>query len=216
MDVNFGPLLKHPTCEVTSFRFDSKVVVKYAYFPWKIDYFEEETAAYKMVEGHQICPKFLGHLTEHGRVMGIIIEYIDGHPPTIEELPLCQQALAKLHKLGFLHGDMHKHQFIIHDGKAVIIDIATLRRCDDPKLLREEFQSLEKHLLEDSDCAGRMILEPYSPIGSIEDIFPEREFYYPPDGFDTAYRDSQIDAMNKADKANDSSILGLLCTFTPK
>ncbi|KAI9684822.1 MAG: hypothetical protein M1829_000197 [Trizodia sp. TS-e1964] len=162
LDFKLGQMFHCGTYRATSSRLDSEVILKTSRFPSDMQFFEVEPDMYETLEGHQMTPKFLGHLMEHGRVVGIIIEYIsNGHPPTVEDLPLCQQVLAKMHKLGFLHGDINKHQFIICDGRAFLIDFATTRRCDDPKLLEEEFQSLEKYLLYDSDFGAPFDISEY-------------------------------------------------------
>ena len=69
---------------------------------------------YEWIDGHQIGPEFLGHLTEEGRVIGFLIERVfDCRHATPEDLSLCQHTLAKLHKLGIKHGDTNKHNFLI-------------------------------------------------------------------------------------------------------
>lgn len=57
-------------------RFSSAIVVKFARFPWEISQLETETAAYEWIEGQQIAPNFLGHLTEEGRVIGFVMSHI--------------------------------------------------------------------------------------------------------------------------------------------
>jgi hypothetical protein len=54
--------------------FGTPIIFKFAEFPWQIPYFETETTAYEWIEGKGIGPKFLGHVTEEGRVMGWVME----------------------------------------------------------------------------------------------------------------------------------------------
>ncbi|KAI9656993.1 MAG: hypothetical protein M1829_000350 [Trizodia sp. TS-e1964] len=151
LDFKLGHTFHFGTMLAASSRFDSNDILKTAEFPVDVHIFEDESDIYEKLQGDQVAPQFLGHVTEHGRDVGMILEYIEnGHYATIEDLTLCQQVLAKLHKLHLLHGDVHKYQFIIRGGRAFLIDFATARHCGDSKLLEEEFQSLEKQLLDDS------------------------------------------------------------------
>jgi len=74
-----------------------------------------------------------------------------------EDLPLCQHALTKLHKLGIKHGDISKHNFLIRNREAILIDFDFAERCDNPKLLAEEFQMLEQQLWDDSGRGGSIM-----------------------------------------------------------
>ncbi|KAB8277879.1 hypothetical protein BDV30DRAFT_204453 [Aspergillus minisclerotigenes] len=56
--------------------FHTPVIAKFARFAWEIQYIEDETTAYQWINGHDIGPRFLGHLTEHGRVIGFLMEGI--------------------------------------------------------------------------------------------------------------------------------------------
>ena len=122
----------HPT-------FNRPVVVKFAQFPRDIPKFETETTTYEWIDGEGIGPEFLGHLTEDGRVVGFVIEYIDGTEPANEDdIDAFWVALAKLHGLGICHGDMHEGNVVIRDGEAVIIDFQYAHRTDDADLLQDE------------------------------------------------------------------------------
>jgi hypothetical protein len=46
------------------------VVAKIARFEFEIPYIEAETRSYRDIDGHEIGPKFLAHLTENGRTIG--------------------------------------------------------------------------------------------------------------------------------------------------
>ncbi|KAH8729993.1 hypothetical protein BGZ61DRAFT_569940, partial [Ilyonectria robusta] len=66
-----------------------------------------ETTAYEWIDGKGVRPKFLGHLTEAGRVIGFVMEYIDdARSAQTGDLAACQAVLAKLHSQGIKHGDM--------------------------------------------------------------------------------------------------------------
>lgn len=44
----------------------SAAIAKIAIFDWEIKYTEDETLSYSLLDGHEIGPKFLGHLTKGG------------------------------------------------------------------------------------------------------------------------------------------------------
>ncbi|KAH6888138.1 hypothetical protein B0T10DRAFT_489610 [Thelonectria olida] len=127
--------------------FDRPIMVKFAAFPWQTQSLEVETAAYRWIHGRGIGPSFLGHITEAGRVIGFMMEMIEGSR-TAEawDLAVCRGALARLHSLRIKHGDINKHNFLVVGGHAVIIDFETTRRCSNKEELREEMQHLERIL----------------------------------------------------------------------
>ncbi|KAF4964422.1 hypothetical protein FZEAL_10871 [Fusarium zealandicum] len=133
-----GQKLRSNVYEATCPYFSSPVVVKFARFSWEIPLLEAEITAYEWVEGSQIGPDFLGHLIEEGRVIGFVIARIDNfRHATLEDLPLCLRALAKLHQLGVRHGDTNKHNFLIHEGGVTLIDFdnsSRIARLDELEL----------------------------------------------------------------------------------
>lgn len=87
-------------------------------------FFEVETTAYEWIMGKGIGPRFLSHSTETGRVFGFVIENVDGaRTAEPQDLAACQRILAKLHALEIKHGNINKHNFLIKNGKAVLMDI---------------------------------------------------------------------------------------------
>jgi hypothetical protein len=159
LDLRMGLQLRSNVYEVTCPHFDSTIVAKLARFAWEVPQLDDETSAYQRLEDSGIGPKFLGHLSEEGRVIGFIIERItDFRHATPEDLPLCQQALSELHKLKMKHGDPNKHNFLIHNGKATLIDFDHSKWCSDEQALNEEYQSLAAELSETSGRGG-IILE---------------------------------------------------------
>ncbi|KAI0490601.1 hypothetical protein F4859DRAFT_13847 [Xylaria cf. heliscus] len=140
---------------VTHPLFDSPVIAKCTEFPWQTPYFEAETTAYEWIGGQGIGPEFLGHIIEDGRCIGFVIENVAG-ARTAEpaDLSACQSALAKLHSLGIIHGDINKYNFLVRDGKAVLVDFETARRCSEKEELESEFQRLEHSLRDPSRRGG--------------------------------------------------------------
>lgn len=120
---------------------------------------ENKTTAYKWIAGHGIGPRFLGHLTEHGRVIGVLIERItDARHASIQDLDAGAHSLARPHELGIQHGDPNRVNFLIHNSKATLIDFATARKCDDQGLLLQEMEILSERLRDSSGRGGGGLL----------------------------------------------------------
>ncbi|KAI1137289.1 hypothetical protein F5Y05DRAFT_84860 [Hypoxylon sp. FL0543] len=135
--------------------FEQAVVIKFAEFPWQIPYLEAETVAYSWIEGKEIGPKFLGHVSEAGRVIGFAMENIEGaRTAESRDLIMCQDILARLHSLGIKHGDINKHNFLVQDGKAVLVDFETAQICNEKEELRSEYRQLEDSLADPSYRGG--------------------------------------------------------------
>ncbi|KAL2867532.1 alpha-galactosidase A precursor [Aspergillus lucknowensis] len=152
--LSFGRKLRTGIYEVNCPSFDRTVVAKFARFPWEIQYMENETSAYQWIAGHDIGPRFLGHLAENSRVIGFLMEHIpNARHADARDVEICRDVLSRLHGLGILHGDTNRFNFLIHDSRATLIDFDTARKCDDPSLLRQELENLPA-CLEDSSSRG--------------------------------------------------------------
>lgn len=148
MDLHMGNKLRSNVYEATSPQFPSTIVARFALFSWEVLYLDAETLAYQRIESQSIGPKFLGHITEDGRVIGFIMEkVVGGKHAKPEDLSLCQAALSRLHRLGIKHGDVNKHNFLIHDGRATLIDFDNATQDSKEEDLVAEFQSTWKILL---------------------------------------------------------------------
>lgn len=159
LEFHMGQKLRPNVYEATCPRFDSKVIVKFTRFSWEVPQLDAETSAYRWIENHLIGPKFLGHLAEEGRAIGFIVGRItDFHHATPEDLSLCQLTLSKLHRLGIKHGDTNKHNFLVHDRKATLIDFDFSTRCNDAKALDEEFRTPQGKLRDTSGRGGRIVV----------------------------------------------------------
>ena len=145
--------------KVSSPHFDKPIVAKFARFDWEIGYYIAETLAYSWIDGHNIGPAFLGYLTEEGRVIGFVIENIHGRHATISDLSACEFIVRKLHGLGILHGDLNKHNFLISQGRAFLIDFETAKRSSDREAMEKESHELERQLLDDSGTGGNFLEE---------------------------------------------------------
>lgn len=119
-----------PRPEFRSCRRDTLCLVQYPLFPtpvvMKINEFPRfdgrspgrnikyETEAHRVTDDQGITPMFLGHVTEGGRIIGFLIEYVRGRLPkggnrTDEQG--CLTALQKLHDAGWILGDVDPRNF---------------------------------------------------------------------------------------------------------
>jgi hypothetical protein len=136
-------------------------ISKIACFEWDIRRIENETWAYSIISQHQhpgesaIAPNVLGHLTENGRVIGFLLEKIDGKFASIDDLPKCEKALRRLHGLGLVHGDVNRYNFIVDrpDGHVRIVDFEHAEVFDKRKAY-VELESLASELVEESGRGG--------------------------------------------------------------
>lgn len=156
LDLVLGMKLKTGVYDANCSRFDVPLVVKFAVWEWEMDLVDTECATYECIEGHNIGPKFLGHIVEEGRVIGFIAERLrdefgDARHATRADLGICSQTLAKLHNLGILHRDINKHNILITSDGATLIDFANARESDDRSDFEKEMQSLEGALCDESD-----------------------------------------------------------------
>jgi hypothetical protein len=72
------------------------IIAKIARFEWEIPRIERETRAYQLLEGSGLSPRFLGHIHENGRIMGFLLEKVEGRAASIQDLGICETALEKL------------------------------------------------------------------------------------------------------------------------
>ncbi|KAI0892967.1 alpha-galactosidase A precursor [Annulohypoxylon nitens] len=150
--------LRSNVYEVTCPSFSSTIIAKFARFEWEIAQLKRETMVYGWIEGHQIGPAFLGHITEEGRVIGFLTARIaDYRHATPEDFTLCHSVLSRLHKLGIKHGDINKHNFLIHDGKATLIDFDNAWPASDDELEAEDHELLDQ--LRDTSGRGGQVVE---------------------------------------------------------
>lgn len=137
---------------------DAPIVAKFARFDWEIPQLQAETEVYRWIEGCEIGPAFLGHVTEEGRVIGFLMAYIpETRPATPQDFTLCHDALAKLHELGIKHGDINKNNFLIHSQGATLIDFEVASNDASREDLDAEMGKLMSELDDDSGKGGVII-----------------------------------------------------------
>lgn len=90
--------------------------------------------------------------------MGFVMERIaDAQHAGVEHLGLCRQTLQRLHRLGIRHGDVNRHNFLLREGRATLLDFDCAERCEDAGRLDEELRSLEDELRETSGRGGVVV-----------------------------------------------------------
>lgn len=136
---------------VTHPSFDRPILVKFAEFPWQTPYLEAETTAYQWIDGRGIGPRFLGHLAEAGRVIGLVLEFMDDARTADDgDLAACQYVLSGLHSLGIKHGDINRYNFLLRADHAVLVDFESATKCGDQEELEAEYKCLERSLSDPS------------------------------------------------------------------
>jgi len=151
--------IKHLNHKVVLCRYESELVCsKIARFEHELPEIEREAQAYRIIDGHNIGPRFLGHLTENGRVMGILMEYIPGtRHGTGDDLGVCIATLGRLHEFKILLGDTNRNNFLVSadGGRAIICDFASSELDADEVTMKEEedglLMSLENDEFDEED-----------------------------------------------------------------
>ena len=150
---------------------DRLAILKFASFPWEIHRIEWETWAYHQIESKAspddppLAPSFLGHVEENGRVIGFLLERIEGNHATIADLELCKSGIRRLHELGIRHGDPCRYNFLIDAKRSIVrmVDFENARplsNLEDPTA-QEELENLQEELKDTSDRgAGLQELRP--------------------------------------------------------
>ncbi|KAI0515410.1 alpha-galactosidase A [Xylaria bambusicola] len=147
-------------------------VAKIACFEWQIPSRTRETWAYCILTKSQqqqqphrpsddggsplIAPEFLGHLTENGRVIGFLMEKLEGRCAGPGDLAPCAALLKRLHglgDLGLVHGDVNRYNFVVNEGYGgVAVRMVDFEHAQDydEELAREELESLPAELAEET------------------------------------------------------------------
>ena len=155
VDVQSLTLEERLNARVRVVKYNSKsVIFKIARFEFEVPSMETETAIYQAINDHGIGPAFLGHLVEHGRVMGFLIEKIDGRNGEIGNLEACESIVKRLHSLGIVHGDLNKYNFIIGPTRTTLIDFENAMENGSEEAMQKELTRLTEQLTEETGRGG--------------------------------------------------------------
>ncbi|KAK2015964.1 hypothetical protein LZ32DRAFT_113856 [Colletotrichum eremochloae] len=135
-------------------RSQTTVIAKIARFEWEMPRIEQETRAYQLLEGCQLAPRFLAHVHENGRIVGFLLEKIEGRSASLQDLSICETALGKFHKLGLLHGDVNRYNFIVTEEGAKLIDFERCQENASSESMSEELRKLRVELVDESGRGG--------------------------------------------------------------
>jgi predicted Ser/Thr protein kinase len=139
------------------------IIAKIARFEWEIPRVEQETRAYQLLEGSGLAPRFLGHVHENGRIMGFLLEKIEGRPASFEDLGICEAALERIHELGLLHGDVNRYNFLVTEEGVKLLDFECLQEDASPERMRKELENVRAELAEESGRGGGFIFTEDTP-----------------------------------------------------
>lgn len=140
---------------------ETQCYLKLARFAFEIETLEQETRAYLFLESLRsiLTPKLLGFAYEEtkDRLIGIVIQSVEGRRPTPADLEICREAVEQLHQQGIIHGDINNHNIIIcADGvKFIDLEDSYVRSTEHDKSWTrrrvQEMRTLELRLLSESD-----------------------------------------------------------------
>ncbi|OTB01164.1 hypothetical protein M426DRAFT_266532 [Hypoxylon sp. CI-4A] len=133
------------------------VIAKIARFEWELPRIEQETRVYQLLDGHPgLAPRFLAHVHEGGRTVGFLLEkIIEGRPASAQDLRACETALGNLHKLGIVHGDVNRYNFLVTEKEGVkLLDFERSRENASLEEMSREMESLRAELVDDSGRGG--------------------------------------------------------------
>ncbi|KAF2155226.1 hypothetical protein K461DRAFT_266525 [Myriangium duriaei CBS 260.36] len=133
------------------------MIAKIARFEWEIPRIEQETKAYQLLQGSGLAPRFLAHIHEEGRIMGFLLEMIEGRSASIEDLGACEIALKKLHRMGSVHGDVNRYNFLITKDGVKLIDFERLQENAGLEAMSKEMRDLRSGLVDESGRGGGFI-----------------------------------------------------------
>ncbi|KAF2967375.1 hypothetical protein GQX73_g6211 [Xylaria multiplex] len=111
---------------------------------WSKQAIENETKAYQWIDGHGIAPKFLGHVTYHGKIIGFITEWLEG-TETVKRKDKSARldVVKKLHSIGITHGSPHYLNFLKKGENMLMVDFEEARFGE---------QATDKHKQRDIEC----------------------------------------------------------------
>lgn len=164
IDILALPQLRRFKSGVFETRYEGRpAVAKMACFEWQIPNLTRETWAYHVLDhdsdGTPLAPPFLGHLTEHGRVMGFLMGKVEGRAACLDDLARCEALVKRLHSLGGLglvHGDVNRYNFVVEekpDGRIWLVDFEHAQDYEE-QAGQAEIQSLPFELTETTGRGG--------------------------------------------------------------
>lgn len=97
--------------------------LKIARFPREIRWVIQEMQAYHALAGSSLAPELIGYVSESSpdRIIGFLVEGVDGRTAELDDLEQCRLALDQLH-YHLIHGDLCKYNIFITSKGPKFID----------------------------------------------------------------------------------------------
>lgn len=90
-------------------------------------------------------------------MIGILLERLEGDFASVEDLPECANVLRRLYKIGLVHGDVNRFNFIVdrQSRKVKLVDFEHVTALDvDEAAAGLELESLASELTEETGRGG--------------------------------------------------------------
>ncbi|OBT64205.1 hypothetical protein VE03_06830 [Pseudogymnoascus sp. 23342-1-I1] len=132
-------------------------VAKIARFRHELEALEREVRVYGALRdrGFGLAPGFVGYVyeEEEERVIGFLMEELQGRHPGVGDLRACGEAVEKLHGVGVVHGDLNRYNIIIRGNVAKLIDFEVVTFLEDGHHVeaKDELRKLAEELLDTSE-----------------------------------------------------------------
>jgi len=89
--------------------------------------------------------------------MGFLLEKIEGRSASFQDLSVCETTLGKLHKLGLVHGDVNRYNFLVAEEGVKLIDFERLQENASRESMSKELENLRAELVDESGRGGGFI-----------------------------------------------------------
>ncbi|KAK4031615.1 hypothetical protein C8A01DRAFT_41941 [Parachaetomium inaequale] len=120
----------------------------------------QDTYIYSLIDGHDIAPRFVGHITENkdtdgARAFGFMVEYMpDCRVAEAQDLEECKAVLRRLHQLGIVLGFLEPACFLVVDKtdgqkKVFLHGFGSASATEDQEEMDDEMRKLEAMFAKD-------------------------------------------------------------------
>ncbi|KAF1993738.1 hypothetical protein P154DRAFT_502962 [Amniculicola lignicola CBS 123094] len=134
----------------------NQYILKIARFRHELKALYTEIMAYSTLNEFSFAPNLLGYVYEEteDRVIGFLIEALNGRHPNVEDLEICRHAMLELHSRGVVHGDLNKFNIVIEGTKPKFIDFEAASFQDDNSYKKLELEETEQLAQKLADVSG--------------------------------------------------------------
>ncbi|CZT18448.1 uncharacterized protein RCC_04293 [Ramularia collo-cygni] len=137
------------------------MILKIARFQFEVEWMAKEARIYHALRSRDVAPTMVALVYEGtpDRIIGILLEMVEGTCASSSDLDVCREKLAELHKTA-RHGDLNRWNIIIGPNGPRFIDFEesefrpTKKDLAFEESLKDEQKQLENALMDESN-AGR-------------------------------------------------------------